>query len=115
MATRSEPVLLPSELEVVTQSPAAGRGAGYSLSGEELPTIVVALPAAQVGVHIDWGSSETSIDSDDMLSVEKVDEISLDTSDSIMKILFEIGFTHKSSISRWTLHFKLLHRLNACV
>ena len=86
VATRSEPVLFPSKVEVVTQSPAAGRGAGYSPSGGELPTIVMALPAAQVGVHIDWGSSETSTDSDDMLSVEKVDEISLDTSDSIMKI-----------------------------
>ena len=47
---------------------------------------MVALPAAQVGVQIDWGSSETSTDGDYMLSVERVEEILVDTSQSVMKI-----------------------------
>ena len=52
MSTRSEPELLPSKVEVVTQPPAAGIGVGDSPLREEFPTIVVALPAAQVGVSV---------------------------------------------------------------
>ena len=86
VSTRSEPELLPSKVEVVTQPSAAGTGVGDSPLGGGLPTIVVALPAAQVGVHIDWGSSETSTDSEDMLSVGRVEEISVTTSQSVMKM-----------------------------
>ena len=37
-------------------------------------------------MHIDWGSSETSTDSDYMLSVERVEKILVDTSQPVMKI-----------------------------
>ena len=56
-------VLLPAGEKVVVQSPSEGVGAGA-----RVPTIVLALPAAQLGMQIDW-ESEVSSDNESILGL----------------------------------------------
>ena len=86
VVTRWEPMLQPTKVAVVVQSPAGKAESRDLASGGEFPTIVVALPAAQVGVQIHLGGGETSTDSDDMLGLVKAKEISVNTSGTVTKI-----------------------------